>query len=50
MSKKYAIFITALFCAMLGSVFCANALTPDREFSPVENRTLAQVPRWRATS
>ncbi len=44
MSKKYAIFITALFCAFLGTLFAANALTPDRAFSPVENRTLAQVP------
>ncbi len=44
MSKKYAIFITALFCAFLGTLFAANALTPDKDFSPVENRTLAQAP------
>lgn len=45
MSKKYAIFITALFCAFLGTFFAANALTPDREFSPLENRVLAQAPK-----
>lgn len=44
MSKKYAIFITTLFCAFLGAFFAANALTPDREFSPMENRNLAQSP------
>ena len=50
MSKKYAIFITALFCALLGSAFVANALTPDRDFSPIENRALAQAPALRADS
>ena len=45
MSKKYAIFITVLFCAFLGTFFAANALTPDKDFSPVENRVLAQAPK-----
>ena len=44
MSKKYAVFITALFCAFLGVFFAANLLAPDRAFSPVENRMLAQAP------
>ena len=44
MSKKYSIFLTALFCAFLGLMATANALTPDRDFSQVENRTLAQRP------
>ena len=44
MSKKYAVFITVLFCAFLGAFAVANALTPDREFSPMENRYLAQRP------
>ncbi len=44
MSKKYGIFITALFCAFLGLFLAANLLTPDREFSPVENRYLQQRP------
>ncbi len=44
MSKKYSIFITALFCVFLGAFFVANAATPDKEFSPMENRALAQAP------
>ncbi len=44
MSKKYAVFITALFCAFLAAFFVANAVTPDKDFSPMENRTLAQAP------
>ena len=44
MSKKYAIFLTALFCAYLGGFLLLNLVTPDREFSPLENRYLAQKP------
>lgn len=44
MSKRYSIFITVLFCAFIGVFFVANLLTPDREFSPLENRYLAQKP------
>ena len=44
MSKKYSIFLTALFCAFLGVAVTANALTPDREFSDIENRALAKRP------
>ena len=45
MSKKYAVFITALFLSFLGVFFVANALTPDVAFSPMENRALAQRPQ-----
>lgn len=44
MSKKYAIFITCLFAAFLGVFAVANAVTPTKEFSPMENRALAQMP------
>ena len=44
MSKRYAIFITALFCCFLGVFLTANALTPDKEFSELENRVLEQRP------
>ncbi|MCI9264658.1 MAG: hypothetical protein HFF06_08805 [Oscillospiraceae bacterium] len=44
MSKKYSVFLTALFCGFLGVMVTANALVPDREFSQVENRPLAQRP------
>lgn len=44
MTKKYAIFITCLFAAFLGVFAVANAVTPTKEFSPMENRALAQMP------
>ena len=44
MSKRYSIFITCFFGAFLAVFLVANALTPDKEFSPMENRNLAQAP------
>ena len=44
MTKRYAIFITALFCAFIGVFMAATAASPDREFSPMENRVLQQLP------
>lgn len=44
MSKKYAIFITALFCVFLFGFGAAFFLLPDKEFSEQENRYLAQMP------
>ncbi len=48
MSKKYARFITGLFCGVLTLSVAANALTPDQEFSQIENRALAQKPKLTA--
>lgn len=48
MSKKYCLFITVLFCTFLGLMVTANALTPDKDFSQVENRALAQKPKLNA--
>ena len=45
MSKKYAVFITVLFCLFLTVFSAAFFLTPDREFSETENRYLAQLPQ-----
>ena len=45
MSKKYSKFITCLFCGLLAFLFAANALTPDKDFSEIENRSLAQRPK-----
>ncbi len=45
MNKNYARFLSALFCGFLAVLFTANALTPDKEFSQVENRVLAQKPQ-----
>ncbi len=44
MNKKYSVFLTALFCGFLALVVTANALTPDQDFSDLENRPLAQRP------
>ncbi len=45
MSKKYARFLSALFCGCLLLMAAANAFTPDRAFSEMENRPLAQAPK-----
>lgn len=44
MSKNYFKFVITLFCGFLGIVAAANALTPDKTFSDLENRNLAQKP------
>lgn len=45
MSKKYAIFITALFCAFIGLFLTAGAIAPDKDFSEQENRALQGMPQ-----
>ena len=42
MSKKYAVFLTALFCVFVFGFGAVFFLLPDREFSEQENRYLAQ--------
>ena len=42
MSKKYGIFLIVLFCLFLGGFGGALFLTPDQEFSELENRYLTQ--------
>ena len=44
MSKKYARFVSALFCGCLALVAAANALVPDKGWSELENRPLTQRP------
>ena len=44
MSKRYSIFLTALFCAFLGVFAVLHWAVPDREFSENENRYLGQMP------
>lgn len=44
MTKKYAVFITALFCAFIGVFLAAGAVAPDRNFSAQENRVLQGLP------
>ena len=42
MSKKYSIFITALFCAFIFGFGIAHFILPDQDFSEQENRYLSQ--------
>ena len=42
MSKKYAVFITVLFCLFIFGFGIALLVTPSRSFSEQENRYLAQ--------
>ncbi len=44
MSRKYSIFITALFCLFVFGFGAALLILPDREFSEQENRYLTQFP------
>ena len=44
MSKRYARFLTAVFCLFLGGLMVWQFLLPDRDRSDVENRTLQQRP------
>ena len=44
MTKKYCIFLSALFCAFLGVFLVANAVSPDRTFSQMENQVFRKGP------
>lgn len=44
MSKKYSIFITALFCGFISLFLVWHILLPDSTFSENENRYLDQLP------
>lgn len=50
MTKRYCMFISALFCAFLLFFMAANAAAPDRLYSELENRELAQLPALSAKS
>ena len=45
MSKRYSIFIAALFCGFIAFFVAADLLLPDRTFSQQENRVLQQMPK-----
>lgn len=46
MTRRYGLFLSCLFCAFLFGLMALHLLLPDREKSPVENRTLAQRPAF----
>lgn len=51
MSKKMSQRVTALvFCVFLAGFGLLHILLPDRTFSPVENRNLAQLPKFSWTA
>ena len=50
MTKIMQRITAALFCLFIGGFALLHIVLPDRTFSPVENRTLAQLPAfsWKA--
>ena len=44
MSKRYSIFLTALFCTFLGGMALLSLLLPKESFSELENRYLQKAP------
>ena len=45
MSKRFSIFLTALFCLFISGVMVVSLILPDVDFSPLENRYLADPPK-----
>ena len=41
---NFNLFLTVLFCLFIGGIFLGSVILPDKTFSPVENRNLAQAP------
>ena len=41
---NFNLFLTVLFCLFIGGIFLGSMVLPDKTFSPVENRNLAQAP------
>lgn len=44
MSRKFSIFLSALFCVFLGGMLVVSTILPDTGFSQLENRQLQQAP------
>lgn len=44
MTKKYGVVLTVLFCVFTGGICLASLLLPKKEFSELENRSLARPP------
>ena len=45
MTKRFSVFLTALFCAFIGGVCAISILLPKKEFSELENRYLKKFPK-----
>lgn len=50
MRQRFDIFLSALFCAFLGSICLLTLMLPKRSFSPLENRYLKKLPNLTAES
>lgn len=48
MTKKFSIFLSALFCAFIGGVAVISLLLPDKDFLPLENRYPQKPPKLTA--
>ena len=46
MSKKFNIFLSALFCTFLGGMLVISTILPDKTFSDLENRNLSKTPQF----
>ena len=46
MSKKFNLFLSALFCTFLGGMLVISTILPDKDFSELENRNLSKVPQF----
>ena len=44
MNKKFAVFLSALFCCFIGGMALVSLLLPKKAFSPMENRYLQKTP------
>ena len=47
MSKKFNIFLSALFCAFIGGVAAISLLLPDKDFLPWRTATPRSPPSCR---
>ena len=50
MNKKFNTFLTALFCGFLGGMLVISTILPDVDFSQLENRSLARLPKFSISS
>ena len=46
MNKKFAVFLSALFCCFIGGMALVSLLLPKKAFSPMENRYLQKTPQF----
>ena len=44
MNKKFAVFLSTLFCCFLGGMALVSLILPKQTFSPMENRYLQKAP------